>query len=81
MRAQVLIEEKILDHFAESAVVCYALIKLEIGIDELLDDILDRLVEGEPHIFARVDSDCGIQRRIGIELIHHLAERYAMLRP
>ena len=53
--AQVLVEEEVLDRLAEGAVVGDALVELEVRVDDLLDHVLDLLVEGEPHVLARVD--------------------------
>ena len=77
--AQVLVEQEVLDRLAEGAVVGDALVEVEVRVDDLLDDVLDLLVEGEADVLAGVDPRRGVERRVVVELLHHLAERHAML--
>ena len=79
VRAQVLVEEEVLDRLAEGAVVGDALVEVEVRVDDLLDHVLDLLVEGEPHVLARVHPRRGVERRVVVELLHHLAEGHAVL--
>jgi hypothetical protein len=67
MRAQVLVEQEVLDHFAEGAVVGDALVEVEVGVDDLLDDLFDLVVEREPYVLAGVGAGRGIERRIAVE--------------
>src|SRR5262249_49841003 len=76
---QVLVEEEVLDRLTEGAIVGDALVELEVRVDNFLDYLLDLLVEGKAHVLARVDPGSGIERRVVVELLHHLAERHAVL--
>src|SRR6266852_1140829 len=76
--AEVLVEEEVLDRLAEGPVVGDPLVELEIGVHDLLDDVLDLLVEGEAYVLPRVDPRGGIERGVVVELLHHLSERHAM---
>ena len=50
MGAEVLVEEVVLDHLAEGWVVGDPLVEVEVQIDDLLDDLLDLVVEGDAHV-------------------------------
>src|SRR5271167_1392267 len=52
--AQVMVEQEVLQSLSEGSIVRDPLVELEIGIDDLLDHVLDLLVEGQPHILPRV---------------------------
>ena len=73
--AQVLVEQEILDHLAEGAVVSDALVQVEVGVDDLLDHLVDLVIESQAHVFARVDPRRGVERGITVELVHHLFDR------
>jgi hypothetical protein len=45
VRPEVLIEEEVLDGLTKGAVVGDALVQIEVGVDDLLNDVLDLLVE------------------------------------
>src|ERR1019366_8562551 len=79
MGAEVLVEQEILDDLPKRAVVGDPLVEGEVGVDDLLDHVLDLLVEGEAHVLTRVYPRCRIERGVVVELLHHLAERYAVL--
>src|SRR5712692_8681860 len=76
--AEVLVKEEVLHSLAEGPVVGDPLVELEIGVDDLLDDVLDLLIEGEAYVLPRVDPRGGIERGVVVELLHHLSERHAM---
>ena len=77
--AQVLIEQEVLDRLAERPVVRDPLVEVEIRVDDLLDDVLNLLVERQTDVLARVHPRRRVERRVIVELLHHLAERDAML--
>ena len=43
-----------------------------------MDYLLDFVVKGQPHVFARIHSCCGIERGVVSEPFHHLAKGDAM---
>ena len=54
--AEILVEEEILDLHSKGVIVGYALVQIKVGIDDLLDHLLDLVVEGQAHVFARIHS-------------------------
>ena len=79
MRAEVLVEEVVLDYFAEGRVVCDPLVEVEVLVDDLLDNLLDLVVEGDAHILQRVDLGGCVERGVLFESFHHSAERDAVV--
>jgi len=65
----------------KAAIVGDALVEVEVAVDDLLDHALDLLVEGEPHVLARVGAGRRVEGGVAVELAHHLIERDAVLRP
>ena len=65
---------------AEGRIVRDALVQLEVRVDDVLDGVLDLLVEGQAHVLPRVDPRAGVEPRVCVEPLHHLAEGQAMLR-
>ena len=80
MTAHILVEEEVLQGLAEGRIVRDPLVQVEIGFDDLLDHVFDLVVEGEPHVLPRVDARRGFERRVVVKLLHHMGERYAVLR-
>lgn len=80
MGAHVLVEEHVLEDLAEGAVIGDAPVEIEVGIDDLLDHLLDLLVEREADVLAGVDSRAGVESGVGIEPFHHLTEGHPVLR-
>src|SRR5262249_29505113 len=76
---KVLVEKKVLQYLAERVIVGDALVKLEIGVDDLLNDRLDLVIEGKPPVLARIGPGGGIEAGVVGQLLHHLAERYLVL--
>src|SRR5205823_3454862 len=75
---QILVENEILECFAKFSIISYALIKIKVRIDDLLDYVLHFLIEGKPDIFPSVHPCCSIERGVIAKFLHHLAERHAM---
>ena len=78
MAAEILVEEVVLELRSKGVIVGDTLVQIKVGIDDLLDHLLDLVVEGQPHVFARIHSCCGIERGIVSEPFHHLAKGDAM---
>ena len=70
---------KFLHDLAEGRVVGDALVEIEVGVDDLLDGVLDLLVEGEADILAGIDARGGVEGGVAVEALHHLAEREPVL--
>ena len=81
MAPKVLVEEEVLDYVAERPVVGDPLVEVEVRIDDLLDDLLDLVVEGQPDVLAGVHACRGIKCRVPVQLVHHLAEGDTVLGP
>ena len=69
---QVLVEEEGLHEFAERVVVGDSFVEVEVRVDDVLDHLLDLVVESEAHVLAGVDADGRSERRIVLQLVHHL---------
>ena len=51
MRAEILVEEMVLDHLPEGRIIGDALVQVEVDVDDLLDDLFDLAVKGNPKRF------------------------------
>ena len=77
--AQVLVKQEVLDRIPEGPVVRDPFVEVEVHVDNLLDHILHLLVEGQADALARVDPGAGVQGRVPVELLHHLAQGQPVL--
>ena len=78
MRSEVLVEEVVLDHLAEIRVIRDPLVKVEVQVDDLLNDLLDLVVKGDAHVLQRVDLRGRVERGVLLQPLHHPAEREAV---
>lgn len=64
----------VFDYFSEGGVVGYALVEIEVLIDDFLDDLRDFEVEGKADVFRGVDRGGNLQGGVLLQPVHHLAE-------
>ena len=67
MAADVVVEEVVLEGAAEVGVVGDALVEVEVGLDDLLNLVLDLGVEGQPDVLAGVHPRAGVEAGVAVE--------------
>ena len=75
----VVVKEEVLERPAKVGVVGDPLVQFEVGLDDLLDLVLNLGVEGQPHILARVHPGAGVEAVVVVEGRADVLKRDAVL--